>query len=293
MRIGLVILITVSAALVVYLAIDLGGVASWAVEQQRGFQNQMANAVRALHAEDTGAYLLLFVAAGAYGFVHALGPGHGKYLVGGIGLGSGVSATRLVSIAVASSIVQAVWAILLVYGGFFLLEATANRMTELAEDVLAPASYLAIAAVGLLMAWRGLGRLVRTRSAVQGHTHTGEDCGCQSHGPSPEDVAKLGSLREAVFLVLSVAIRPCTGAIFLLVIAWQMDLRSAGVLAVLIMGVGTAGLTSLVAISSIAARQSVLVSSKLFENSQIALPAIQIFAGILIPVISSSFLRIS
>lgn len=293
MRIGLVILITVSAALVVYLAIDLGGVASWAVEQQRGFQNQMANAVRALHAEDTGAYLLLFVAAGAYGFVHALGPGHGKYLVGGIGLGSGVSATRLVSIAVASSIVQAVWAILLVYGGFFLLEATANRMTELAEDVLAPASYLAIAAVGLLMAWRGLGRLVRTRSAVQGHTHTGEGCGCHSHGPSPEDVAKLGSLREAIFLVLSVAIRPCTGAIFLLVIAWQMDLRSAGVLAVLIMGLGTAGLTSLVAISSIAARQSVLVSSKLFENSQIALPAIQIFAGILIAVISSSFLRIS
>lgn len=293
MRIGLVILITVSAALVVYLAIDLGGVASWAVEQQRGFQNQMANAVRALHAEDTGAYLLLFVAAGAYGFVHALGPGHGKYLVGGIGLGSGVSATRLASIAVASSIVQAVWAILLVYGGFFLLEATANRMTELAEDVLAPASYLAIAAVGLLMAWRGLGRLVRTRSAVQSHTHTGEDCGCHSHGPSPEDVAKLGSLREAIFLVLSVAIRPCTGAIFLLVIAWQMDLRSAGVLAVLIMGLGTAGLTSLVAISSIAARQSVLVSSKLFENSQIALPAIQIFAGILIAVISSSFLRIS
>lgn len=68
--------------------------------------------------------------------------------------------------------------------------------------------------------------------------------------------------------------------------AWQMDLRSAGVLAVLIIGLGTAALTSLVAVSSIAARQSVLVSSKLFKSSQIALPAIQVFTGILIAMVT-------
>ena len=55
--------------------------------------------------------------------------------------------------------------------------------------------------------------------------------------------------------MLSIAIRPCTGAIFLLVIAWQLEIRVAGALAVLVMGLGTAALTGTVALSSVAARR--------------------------------------
>lgn len=77
-------------------------------------------------------------AAGAYGIVHAVGPGHGKYLVGGVGLGTSVPAVRLLAVALASSLAQALWAIVLVYGGFQLLSLSAQRMTSLAEDVLAP-----------------------------------------------------------------------------------------------------------------------------------------------------------
>ena len=93
-------------------------------------------------------------------------------------------------------------------------------------------------------------------------------------------------------LVLSIAVRPCTGAIFLLVIAWQMDLHMAGAAAVIVMGLGTAALTSLVAFSSIVARRLAFVSSSKFNRLHIALPALQIIAGSMISLASLGLLGV-
>ncbi len=113
----------------VFLVADLDALPRWAVQEQRNVQNQIASAVRALQSGDTGALTTLFSAAAAYGFFHAVGPGHGKVLIGGVGLGTSVSARRLLSISLISSLLQACWAIALVYGGFLLLDLSAQRMT--------------------------------------------------------------------------------------------------------------------------------------------------------------------
>lgn len=94
-------------------------------------------------------------------------------------------------------------------------------------------------------------------------------------------------------MVASIAIRPCTGAIFLLVIAWQMDIQLAGAAAVVVMGLGTAGLTSLVALSSIAARQITFASAGGMGAVAVALPTLQVFAGALIVWISLILLRVA
>ena len=156
MRVTIGIGFAAAAALVFFVSVDFSNVLIWTIEAQRAFQNQMATAVLAIKSDDPGAYFALLSAAGAYGFVHALGPGHGKYLVGGIGLGTQFPTYLLVGLAVASSLAQALWAILLVYGGFTFLKASAGQITHLAENFLAPVSYLAIACVGLLMVWRGV-----------------------------------------------------------------------------------------------------------------------------------------
>ncbi|MEM6578025.1 MAG: hypothetical protein AAF678_05995 [Pseudomonadota bacterium] len=298
MRIAFVILMVLAAALLVYAAVDFRGIGAWAVEHQRAFQNQMAAAVRALRAGDPGAYTALMAGAAAYGFVHALGPGHGKYLIGGVGLGTSVPALRLVSVALVSSLAQALWAILIVYGGFALFELSAQRMTYWAESVLAPLSYLAIATVGLILVWRGIWSLPRRgtsgRALGHGHHHmsgSDDNCGCHTHGPSPEDVARLGSLREALVLICSIAIRPCTGAIFLLIIAWQMEIQMAGAVAVIVMGLGTAALTSLVALSTVGARGAAFASAGTSGALTVAIPALQILSGGLIVWISLVLLR--
>ncbi|MEM9430788.1 MAG: hypothetical protein AAGA32_14995 [Pseudomonadota bacterium] len=277
MRLAGLVLLIVSVALVVWVFLDLRGLTLWAADQQRGFQNEMAAAVLALRSGDLGAYIALLAAAGAYGFVHAVGPGHGKYLVGSVGIGSSVPLGRLIAVAVCSSLAQALWAIVLVYGGFVFLEGAGKQVSILAEDYLAPVSYVAIASIGCLLAWRG----VRTLASGDRHKkETGSTCGCSAHALSSSDVAALGSVRAALALIGSIAIRPCTGAIFLLVIAWQMDLKAAGAAAVLVMGLGTAALTSGVAASSIVARGAAFTSAGLLGTpAHAAVPGLQILAG--------------
>ncbi|WP_421700997.1 nickel/cobalt transporter [Aliiroseovarius sp.] len=283
------------AALAAFLLLEADSLASWAVSEQRAIQNRMAGAVRALRGGEPGALAALLAAAAAYGFVHAVGPGHGKALIGGVGLGSSVSAPRLLALSLASSLVQALWAIALVYGGFFLFETSARRMTTLAEVYLAPVSYLAIATIGLILVWRGGRGLVR-QAVASPHGHdTGHDaghhaCGCHAHGPSPEAVEQLRSWRDMAALIASIAIRPCTGALFLLVIAWQMDLRAAGALAVVVMGLGTATFTSLVAVSSVAARAVTFASADRFGGVAQIASAVQVLAGAVILWISLTLL---
>jgi len=179
MRLALLTCLAAAAALALFVLTDLNQISAWAINAQRGFQNQMAMAVQSLKSGNPGAYLALLSATGAYGFVHALGPGHGKYLVGGIGVGTQISTARLLGLAIASSLAQSLWAIALVYGGFFLIEASAHQMTALAEDFLAPASYLAIAAVGLTLVWRGM-RSMR-KSGHASHHHHDADCDTRCH----------------------------------------------------------------------------------------------------------------
>ena len=191
--------------------------ATWALQQQRALQNEVATAVNDLRAGAPGAWLALLSAAGAYGFVHAVGPGHGKYLIGGVGLGQSISARRLLSIALASSLAQAFWAILLAYGGLYLLELPARRLTTIADTYLASVSYIAIGAIGAVLILRGIAGF-RRRKAAAGHDHGHDEhaaCGCHAHGPRPEHVAGLTSLRDTLVLIGSIAVRPCTGAVFL------------------------------------------------------------------------------
>lgn len=57
------------------------------------------------------------------------------------------------------------------------------------------------------------------QSASHAHVH-GPDCGCgHSHMPDPKDLQGAWSWRKALPLALSVGIRPCTGALLLLVFA--------------------------------------------------------------------------
>ena len=305
MRIALLGALLVLGALALVPSLRLDGVAMWALEWQRAFQNEIAGSIRALRSGTPGALSALLGAAAACGFVHAAGPGHGKYLIGGVGLGSDVSVTRLAGLASAASLAQAAWAILLVYGGFAVLELPALGLTALAED------YLAIGAVGAVLAWRGARSLARRardrRPVVTKHGHHGHreghephehqhdehhECGCRAHGPSAEEVARTTMPREAIALILGIAVRPCTGAVLLLVIAWQLDLRAAGAAAVVAMGLGTALLTSLVAISSVVVRGVTLASTGRLGVVGVAAPSLQLVAGVSIVGFSLALLGV-
>jgi len=285
MRLGILIPLALALAVtaLVWAAGGFDALARWAAQGQREVQSDMAGAIRALKAGEAGALAGLMTLAFAYGFFHAAGPGHGKALIGGYGLGRRVSALRLSIIALASSLAQALTAIALVYGGVFLLDWSRERMEGVAERWLAPASYAAIAGIGLWLFWRGLTGLRR------GDAH--DHAGCShAHGPSPDDMAGVASVRDAALLIGGVALRPCTGALFLLVICWRLGVDMAGILGTLAMALGTATVTIAVALLATTAREGALAGLAGGATARRVLPALELAAGALILAAAATLL---
>ncbi|MCE8419123.1 hypothetical protein LZ190_10460 [Rhodovulum sulfidophilum] len=237
-------------AIITWLATGTQSVAlfHWAAMQQRAVQEAMAGSLQAIRAGNPLALAGLCLLAATYGFLHAVGPGHGKVILGSTALTGEVPLRRMLAIGLAASLAQSGTAILLVGAGFGAA-AMSGGSASLTEDTLADISRWAIAAIGALMLWQGgrrLWHLHRPPDATQHHHHHGEGCSCgHAHGPTVEQVTSLGSTREAAALILSIAIRPCTGALVLLTIAFGLRIPLAGILATLAMGAGTAALNAI------------------------------------------------
>jgi ABC-type nickel/cobalt efflux system permease component RcnA len=269
------------AGLVLWSSGALQLVAWWAAEQQRAVQGALAGRVQALRAGEGAAFWSLVALAAGYGFLHALGPGHGKALVAGAAAGTRVSATRMALVAIAGSLAQAVVAIAIVYGAFAIFEATARGTVETAERWVPRIGNLAVALVGAWMLWRGLAAL-RALGGPHGHDHR-HHAGCgHAHGPDPDAVARAESPAAALALVAAMAVRPCTGALVVLVLAWRMGLAGAGVAAVIAMGLGTAAFTVLVALAAVGSRDAAYLAAGEGRTARLMGPGLQIIAGGLI-----------
>lgn len=275
-----------------YQAGALDRIAWWASEQQRALQTQLAAQITALQGGAPGALWGLMVACAGYGFVHAAGPGHGKVLIGGAALATRATALRMGVIAVLGSLAQALVAIAIVYGGFALFEATARGTVTAAEDWIDPIGTALIAGIGLWLIWRGLRRIgepAPSRGMTgAGHDH-GHDCG-HHHGPDAAEVARARGLGDTLALIGGMAARPCTGALFVLVIAWRMDLAGAGAAAVLAMGLGTATVTLAVALLAVTGREAALISAGNGRAARLLMPLLQIAGGGLILAVSALLL---
>jgi nickel/cobalt exporter len=85
-----------------------------------------------------------------------------------------------------------------------------------------------------------------------GHVHD-EHCG-HSHGPEPMQLAGPGGWRRGFSAVLTVGIRPCSGAILVLVFALAQGLFWAGIAATFAMGLGTAITVAAIAVMAVSAK---------------------------------------
>ena len=291
------ICIAVMVVLIIWLW-GFGGadvVSRWATATQRDVQNNMAGSLRALKAGQTGALVTLWGLCFTYGFVHAAGPGHGKLVIGGYGVGARVAATRLVSLAVLSSLAQALMAVVMVYVAIWVLGWGRAQMTAAADQFFAPISYGLIACVGAWLLLRGVRHFRRTRQEKPTHHHHhGDDGVCNTcghaHAPTPEQAAEVRSMRDAFVVIASIAIRPCTGAVFLLILTHALGLGWAGIIGAFVMGIGTALFTGLVAFAAVSLRESTLAQIASGQRTAQVLASVEMLAGATIAILAVQLL---
>jgi nickel/cobalt exporter len=267
-----------------------GALQAQVLQGQRAVQSALAGAVRAIRAGQTGALWGLLVVSFTYGVLHAVGPGHGKVLIGGYGIGRRVPVLALSGIALASSLAQAMVAVAVVYAGVAVLGWTRMQTEGVAENIMAPVGSAAIAAVGLWLVWRGLRGIRAAQMVHQDDHHHDADCGCgHAHGPSLDAVQALTGWRDTAALIAGIALRPCSGALFLLILTWQMGIGLAGIAGTFVMGLGTAVVTIGVALMAVWAREGALASLPGSRMAR-ALPWFEVLAGAVVALVALSLL---
>jgi nickel/cobalt transporter (NicO) family protein len=283
----LALLIGMGAMGVLYLQVlqdYLAAALLWAQAQQKLFHALLGTSLHTVAQTHSFVATLSIIGVGfLYGIFHAVGPGHGKVLVTGYLLAGRHTLRRSIIVSGASSLLQAIVAIVLVLGLYQFL-GLARQETEQAAIWLEVVGYALMALVGFALLVRGIREAWRMQSTHHHH----KKC---HHGINPREIEATHDTKSLVLMILSIGMRPCTGAVLLLIFSCIVNAIWAGVLATLAMGVGTFITTATLAILAIQSKKGLL---KLFGASTTLLRIIHavlgIVAGTLIMLTAGIFL---
>jgi ABC-type nickel/cobalt efflux system permease component RcnA/ABC-type uncharacterized transport system substrate-binding protein len=267
-----------------------GGLVGWILAKQAEFYRSMSGLIRAAKADGSAVWALLGLSF-LYGIFHAAGPGHGKAVISSYLVANEETWRRGVVLSFASALLQAFVAVALVGIAVVLFQATTRTMCD-TERVIEIASYGLIALVGARLLWvkgrafsRALFALERPLRAVgaavtpphkhdhrhddhghhddhhddhHGHSHHDHDDHAaawgHAHGPEPEELAGPGGWKRGLSAIVAVGLRPCSGAILVLVFALAQGLFWVGVASTFVMGLGTAITVAAIATLAVGAK---------------------------------------
>lgn len=248
---------------------EAGGFAGWILAKQAEFYRMLSGLIRAAKADGSAAYTLLGVSF-LYGVFHAAGPGHGKAVISSYLVANNETWRRGIVLSFASAILQAFTAIAVVGVAAVLLGATAKAMGNTVR-VIEIVSYTLILLIGLRLLWVKGRAFLQALGGGRGHHHDHghehghhhhhdheheQEASAWSHGHTPEPSELAGGhwLKRGLTAIVAVGLRPCSGAIIVLVFALAQGLFWIGVASTFVMGLGTAITVAAIATLAVGAR---------------------------------------
>ncbi|WP_158008273.1 nickel/cobalt transporter [Methyloceanibacter methanicus] len=259
------------------------GFQTWIIQMQQKLLRPLAAEIKKLKSGNAwGAGLWLAGLSFVYGIVHAAGPGHGKAIISSYVLANRETVRRGIYISFLAAAVQGLMAVTLVGILIIALKGTGIQVNTWVKQ-LESASYALVFLVGLSLLVSTLWRLWHRRNDTgegQGHAHhhhggdradahahdhhhhdhEHESCEACGHIVAARDIAQPMTWRKILAVVLSVGIRPCSGAVLVLVFALAQGLFWAGVASTFAMALGTAITVSVLAALAISSRNVALAA---------------------------------
>jgi nickel/cobalt transporter (NicO) family protein len=256
----------------------------WFTQMQRWqseLTRRLAGEVRAYKENGELAPILgILLISFLYGVGHAAGPGHGKAATAAYFGANRAAAAQGITMSALIGAVQAISAIAFV-GAFALIFQVSQTQTVRSVLYVEVASYALIAMVGLWIAWGGIvGRGCTHDHGLgkpgaghdHGHGHKHDHAHAHDHGHAARRhthsddrghahqqtraggaQARLGSMLP---VALASGIRPCTGAILILLFTLTQGIFEIGVLATLVMSLGTFLVVAAIGLMAIYARRA-------------------------------------
>jgi len=211
---------------------------------QREVNQQMSTLLKAVAADPAKAGGSLLIFSFLYGVLHALGPGHGKIVITTWLATHPSKLKSSIGLTLASSLLQGMVAIVLVVVVLTLLKLPARQL-HLSSFWLEKGSYALVGVLGLLLSWRALKklRMLMRKSTFKTftphHVHNAQ-CGCgHQHLPTQAQLQSGEDWRARLMIILSMGMRPCSGAIMVLLFSKVIGVFSWGVISALAMAAGT------------------------------------------------------
>lgn len=266
-----------------------GSLGAWILSVQSGFYASLQAGVREMKENGSALYSLLLVGF-AYGVFHAAGPGHGKGVISAYLVADEKALRKGFALSLAAALVQALVAVAIVSIVNLALRATASTMNKLALNVEL-ASFVAVALLGAVMAWRKAGKVLGVMALARNpYAAVQEDCD-HVHMPPPEDIGRLTRWHDMAGVAIAAGIRPCAGALIVLVFALSQGLFAAGIAATFAMALGTALTTGAIAALAVFFKAMALkVAGGRGATGAIAIAWLELLAAAFVLVLGASLL---
>lgn len=249
---------------------------------QKSINEQIIELLYSAQTEFVASGASLVYLAFIYGVLHSLGPGHGKLIVTTYLATHPTKVKISLILTILSAFLQALIAIIVVSVLLLVFNSTMREVNNEANHLIS-LSFYSVVILGTIVIWRnakslfkgrysrpapititGIKPVINSNNYNNNHNnksnvihsngintnrtqHNMCDCG-HVHFTGAEDINKASSLKEYLAIIFSVGLRPCTGAIMVLLFSNMLGLYWLGVVSALFMSMGTALTTSSIAI---------------------------------------------
>lgn len=278
------------------------------MEWQREFNLQISASLRALNENSHQAGIWLMLISFIYGVFHAVGPGHGKFILGTYLSLETTKIPKTIKITLLAAIFQGLVAVglvtllvvvltlsrqhfnltltwvergsfimMILFGCYWIFQSIRSVWKNLAKkkEIIKPIKINKIQSIQQPMAY--------TAKLATDHVHS-EHCGCgHKHLPSSEEMENIQDWKSMMMVIVSIGLRPCTGAVLVLFLAYTVDLYMWGVASALVMALGTGLTLTLFALFVLFSRNKAIETSRWYfsmhTNKQLVV-GIKVMMGI-------------